>query len=385
MNPTLLTLIFGFVALTASGLSKKGCSDAEAAKHVGEETTVTGKVFTVSTTGKGTTFMNFGERYPNHVFTGVIFARSSAEVGDVKQYEGKETALTGKIETGPDGKPQIIISSADQLKLAKGGPAPTPAPTVAPSPAPAPAPAMINGIPASELPSGEQKPRGKVALASNWSSPTSGGEMTRKDLAKLFGEVGSPGESLEIDPSLVVYPGIPVLTHIERAKKLLNLTSSPTSSGKIQTPGLPQGSLSATIFNGVFPGGFDRIYIITDTADQVVSVLLAEANTRARVPNESDTNGYHTYNFISGKAKGTNDLIIKHKLLTDNVPPGLVIVDSMLVDPDAPDPSAPRPTKGSSSKFGTSQKSKTGKVMERSRWFVPSPIVNLILRSCTGG
>ena len=47
----------------------------------------------------------------------------------------------------------------------------------------------------------------------------------------------------------------------------------------------------------------DRLAFITDTADQVVSVLVVDSGGRARTANEPDTGGYHTYNFITGKAK----------------------------------------------------------------------------------
>lgn len=92
--PFLLLLVLG----TAFGQETPVYTDTEAGQHVGETATVTGKVFSVSTSGKGTTFLNLGDRYPRHTFGAVIFASKQADVGDVKQYEGKEVALTGRIE-----------------------------------------------------------------------------------------------------------------------------------------------------------------------------------------------------------------------------------------------------------------------------------------------
>ena len=39
-------------------------SDAEAGKHAGDEATVTGKVASVTKSGKGTVYVNFGDKFP---------------------------------------------------------------------------------------------------------------------------------------------------------------------------------------------------------------------------------------------------------------------------------------------------------------------------------
>lgn len=371
MNMKLFTVVLCAFALTASGQQKAAYTDIEAGKHAGEEATVTGKV--VSITSKGTTYLNFGDRFPNQTFSAVLFTRNEANVGDVKQYEGKQVSVTGKIELSKDQKPQIVLTSSDQIRLAGASPAPMTAAPTATTPTPAPA-----GIPASELPF--RKGAGKIALSSSWNGPSQGGELMRKDLAKLFGEVGAASETVDVDSSMDVYPSVPFLTSLEAAKKLIHLDGAPSVTTKIVTSGLPKSSFTAYTFSGVFPGGYNRLALITDTADQVVSVLVVDSGGRARITNEPDTGGYHTYNFITGKAKATNDLAIRHQIIPSTTP-GVVIVDTMLVDPTDPDPQQP-PTrsKSGSSKFPSSQKPKTGKIMERSRWFVPTPIVNLILR-----
>ena len=53
MNPKFPVLILALVSLGAFAQQKPAYTDAEAGKHVGEEATVTGKVFSVSTSGKG--------------------------------------------------------------------------------------------------------------------------------------------------------------------------------------------------------------------------------------------------------------------------------------------------------------------------------------------
>lgn len=393
MNTKLPSILVALIAPLAFGQLKPAYSDAEAGSHVGEEATVTGKVFSVFTSSKGTTFLNFGERYPNHIFGGIIFASNQAAVGDVKQYEGKQVTLTGRIETGPDKKPQIVISRADQLSLAgaPGAPAPsakTPPPaTASAAAAPPVAPAAPAPSPPMEKRSTEESPgqrAGKIELPSGWSNTRRGGEGVRKDLARLFGGAGTASENTNVDASMDVYPGIRFLAPLTVAKKQLNLDGMQSTRSKIATPGFPVDSFSANAFSGVFAGGFNKLILITDSEDQVVSVLLIDSSSRTRVPNETDTAGYHTYNFITGGAKATGNLVVKHDIAPSRSAPGVFVVDTLLVDPT--DPETPVPSRSSKgiTRTTSSTKPRTGKVLERTKWFVPAPVVNLILR-CVGG
>ena len=55
---------------------------AEAARHVGQEVIVQGTISQITTTVNLTTHINFGGRYPNHVFTATILkARQSLFTG----------------------------------------------------------------------------------------------------------------------------------------------------------------------------------------------------------------------------------------------------------------------------------------------------------------
>lgn len=393
MSSKLLASVLALVALSAFGQQKPVYSDAEAAKHVGEEATVTGKVVNVSTSGKGTTFLNFGGRYPNETFGGVIFASKTEAVGDVKQYEGKDVSITGRIEMSPSQKPQIVINTADQIKLA-GAASPFP-PTIAPPPAapatttptPTPAPPSTASTPSTAPAPPAGKRIGKIELANGWNSPRRDGELARKDLARLLGTSAWAGDATEVDTSIEVYPGIPLLTPLATAKKTLKLEGVPQTKSKVTTPGLPQNSFSAYEMGGIFPGGFDRLILVTDGDDQVVSVLLVDTSSRARANNEADVNGYHTYNFIAGTGKGAGYLVVKHDVTKPPTPGGTVVVDTMLVDPtDGQALSSARKSKSgtSSTTSSSSSKQKTGKVLERSRWFVPAPLVSLILRCVSG-
>lgn len=106
----------GISVLTTSFAAAETISPQDAAQHVGSSMTVEGVVSQVSVSGGGTTFINFGGRFPNHVFYGVIFTSSADEFSDVKSLEGRLVALTGMVDLYK-GKPQIILNSPDQIEL----------------------------------------------------------------------------------------------------------------------------------------------------------------------------------------------------------------------------------------------------------------------------
>lgn len=381
MKSKLIALVCILGVLTASAQQPPVYSDTEAASHIGEEATVTGKVFGVSTSKTGTTYVNLGGSFPQHTFAGVIFVSKQADVGDVKQYEGKEVTLTGRITLSRDKsqKPQILISKVDQIKLASPATSPTSAPSV-PAASSLPMPAAPTA-PVAERPLSATV---EIRLAPGWKTPRRDGEMTRKDLARMFDTLGSASETTTADASLEVYPGIPFLTQLSTVKKLLKLDGLQCAQSKVVTPGLPLDSFSAHDFSGIFPGGYDHLHLITDRADQVVSILLVDTSSRARVTNEPDGTGYHTHNFITGSSKAASYYAIRHRVTPPGTATASIVVDTLLVDPTDPETPIPNRSKKSSSKSSTYSQPKTGKILERSRWFVPPPLVNLILR-CVGG
>jgi hypothetical protein len=352
-------------------------SDRAAAEHVGEEAVVTGKVVAVARSRAGTLYLNFGDRFPAHTFAGVVLPRDQEKVGDVQQFEGKEIAITGKIAVASDKKPQIVIRAVEQIAVVPADPVP---PASAAPPAPQSIAAPRPGVKEhpSVTPGMVQR---KIVLGAAWDSPTQTGELTRKDLARIFFGLGkSGGSTIEEESALVIYPEIRFLTPLADAKRRLRLEGITSSKTKVVCPGMPLDSFWYHSFDGVFEGGFDRLCLITDAADQVVSVQLVEDLARARSKELTDLVGYHTYNFVSYRVKGTGNLVIKHELTNET--PGVFVVDSTLIDPTDNDTSSAAKKTSSSRRTtkATSATTRTGKVLERSRWFVPAPVVTLILR-----
>jgi len=91
--------------------------DSEAIRYVGKEVEVRGRVVSVTTSPLGTAFINFGGEYPNQKFAGFIAAGSRIATYDrLTLFQGKIVSITGTIRLR-DGKPEIEILSADQIKV----------------------------------------------------------------------------------------------------------------------------------------------------------------------------------------------------------------------------------------------------------------------------
>ena len=90
--------------------------DVDAVRYIGKKVEVRGFVVSVITSPFGTTFINFGREYPNQIFAG--FIPVGAKRGIVRwasTLQGKIIGITGTIELY-QGKPEIKITSADQIK-----------------------------------------------------------------------------------------------------------------------------------------------------------------------------------------------------------------------------------------------------------------------------
>ena len=122
MRKFLWVLTAGWVL--ASGLQAEEAAipvvtPEEAAQHEGKVVTVKGKVDGQRTAASGTTFLNFGGRHPNQIFSCRAFGDRFPD--GVPACEGKTVEVTGKIKMY-DGKPSIDLDGPGQLKVLEAEP-----------------------------------------------------------------------------------------------------------------------------------------------------------------------------------------------------------------------------------------------------------------------
>jgi len=87
---------------------------AEAAKHVGEDQCVTGKVLRVKTGARGVHFIDFCEDQLSCPFSIVVFGSDLKDVGDVRRLAGRVIEIHGPVKMY-GGRAEIILKSVSQL------------------------------------------------------------------------------------------------------------------------------------------------------------------------------------------------------------------------------------------------------------------------------
>ncbi len=104
------------LALTATAALAQTIPPTDAKAHVGQTVTVEGTVSDVHTGRSGVTFIEMGGRYPNNVFTAVIFAGDASKFPNVDALSGKTVDITGPVRLYR-GQPEIILNDAAQIKV----------------------------------------------------------------------------------------------------------------------------------------------------------------------------------------------------------------------------------------------------------------------------
>jgi exonuclease VII large subunit len=90
-------------------------SPADVKAHAGQTVTVEAAISDVHTGRSGATFINVGGRYPDNDFTAVIFAGDATKFPNAGALDGKTVIISGPVQLY-QGRPEIILKSADQLK-----------------------------------------------------------------------------------------------------------------------------------------------------------------------------------------------------------------------------------------------------------------------------
>ena len=109
------TLVVLGVVLAATPVLAETIQPGEAPGHIGQTVTVEGTISEVYKARSGVTFIDMGGRYPNEVFTGVIFRDEASKFPNVEALDGKTVDIIGVVRLYK-GRPEIILNDTTQLK-----------------------------------------------------------------------------------------------------------------------------------------------------------------------------------------------------------------------------------------------------------------------------
>ncbi|MFZ4591899.1 MAG: hypothetical protein ACOYN6_12935 [Ignavibacteria bacterium] len=113
MKNILLALTFCFIALNLS-FAQDTITTSQAKDFVGEFKYVKGLVAAVTTTKSGMTYINLDAKYPDNIFSAVIFKDYKDAFDFTVLNKCKNIVIYGKIEMYKE-KPQIVLKEATQI------------------------------------------------------------------------------------------------------------------------------------------------------------------------------------------------------------------------------------------------------------------------------
>ncbi len=199
---------------------------------------------------------------------------------------------------------------------------------------------------------------GQLTLAPTWNHTQPGGSKIIEDLVGLLSGQGQPAVDLKPDSSLILFGQVYYLMPLKEAVGILAKPVSPRKN--VNCPGFPKDSFFYYSVEGEFGNGFDKLLLVTDSADRIAAVELVNEH-----PDESlwldpgvFSEKWHAYNFVQMQTKGSAKWRVGHRVEAAN---RVVRIDSELVANDE------------YGYFGL------GDSKERVSLYMPQQLVNLIL------
>lgn len=236
----------------------------------------------------------------------------------------------------------------------------------------------------------------RLKLNPSWNEPFGGKPHAIDDLKTIFKPIARGRLDSGPHPDLELVRGVPYLMTALEAAKTLEL-GEVVSNSLVNTPGFPARTIGLLGFDGNFGGGFNRIFLVTDAAKQVIAVQFVNESPGAidRGPGNGlalvslgnvivSTGGVRVFNYNQNRRKGSTSssvqLTIRPVL---GLSAGVAAVPGSPLLPgsgrSAPSAGGGRPTLyavDSVFRDGTG----TGEIV---RWLVPQPIVDLIYHCST--
>ena len=172
--------------------------------------------------------------------------------------------------------------------------------------APSETPPIVPTRPAA-VPSNTPGTQPQVSLQPGYDSRMQGGDISMRELQSLL----SPHCSEAIDLSgagTKIYNGATYLMDSGQAATILSLPHSASSRVPAATPGFPKNSLYYKGYDGAFEGHFNRLYLVTDTANKVVAIQLVVEHPKGRWKSAATLAAatWSTYNFINARMRASD-------------------------------------------------------------------------------
>ena len=168
------------------------------------------------------------------------------------------------------------------------------------------APPIVPTKPAA-IPSNTPDTQLQVSLQPGYDSRMQGGDISMRELQLLLSSHCSEGVDLS-GAGTKIYNGVTYLMDSEQAATNLGLAHSVPSRVPVAAPGFPKSSMYYMGYDGAFEGHFNRIYLVTDTANKVVAIQLVDEHPKGRWKSAAALAAatWSTYNFINARMRASD-------------------------------------------------------------------------------
>jgi hypothetical protein len=222
-------------------------------------------------------------------------------------------------------------------------------------------PAQLQHAPASlEAPA----PKGEaITLRPGWDSRMQGGDVTLRELENVLSPYCSATTGLS-GGAPEFFHGVRYLMPASAAVQVLGLSHRIQSAERVAATGFPRNSLSCSTFEGEF----NRLDLVTDSADRVVCLQLV--NQRPRTgdhPNDNDK--WMTYNFLRNAMRSADTMNVSFKSRQDGE---TIVIETRLFQHYG-------------RQHGNHFHVDRVEVKEKNRLFLPIPFARLILHCAENG
>ena len=152
----------------------------------------------------------------------------------------------------------------------------------------------------------------QVSLQPGYDSRMQGGDISMREMQLLLSSHCSEGVDLS-GAGTKIYNGVTYLMDSEQAATVLGLAHSVPSRVPVAAPGFPKNSIYYIGYDGAFEGHFNRLYLVTDTANKVVAIQLVDEHPKGRWKSAAALAAatWSTYNFINARMRASDTVRVQ--------------------------------------------------------------------------
>ena len=152
----------------------------------------------------------------------------------------------------------------------------------------------------------------QVSLQPGYDSRMQGGDISMREMQLLLSSHCSEGVDLS-GAGTKIYNGVTYLMDSEQAATVLGLAHSVPSRVPVAAPGFPKNSTYYIGYDGAFEGHFNRLYLVTDTANKVVAIQLVDEHPKGRRKSAAALAAatWSTYNFINARMRASDTVRVQ--------------------------------------------------------------------------